>query len=335
MKKIAGLLLSVIFLWSCNNNESEECAVQPDVSEINLQIEITQFQDSLVNIQSKNDLVRILSHEPVLRDLIFRRNEYPNDSAFINELYRKFRDPHIDTLLQETKRVFGDLSDLTAQFNNAFKNIKYYYPEFQPPKIKTVISGFDADLIVSDTLIVVSLDHYLGKGAKYRPKQYEYILRKYEPEDIVPSCILIFGIQDRLNKTNMKDKTILAEMVAYGKSFYFTKQILPCVPDSTLIWYTAQEIKGAKENEDLIWGRFIQDKILFSTSMIDKRNYLAERPITTQVGEKCPGRIGQWVGWQIVKQYMEANPKTSLNELMNNSDAQKLFKDSGYKPKKR
>jgi hypothetical protein len=250
-------------------------------------------------------------------------------------MYKRFTNAGIDTLLQETKRVFADGSQLEKQFRDAFANIRYYYPDFNPPKIKTIITGLDSDLYVSDSLILVSLDFFLGADATYRPKTYDYLLRRYDPDDIVPSCLLIYGISSRFNKTDLKDRTVLADMVAYGKSFYFAKHMMPCTPDSLLIWYTAEEIKGARQNEDLIWARFIQDKVIFSTSMMDKKNYLGDRPITTQVGEKCPGRIGQWVGWQIVKEYMETHPDKSLPDLMNMSDAQALFKSSNYKPQNR
>jgi len=71
---------------------------------------------------------------------------------------------------------------------------------------------------------------------------------------------------------------------------------------------------------------------LFSTNIIDKKNFLGDRPVTIQVGEKCPGRIGQWVGWQIVKEYMEKHPEKSLADLMNTDNAQLIFKNSNYKP---
>jgi isoleucyl-tRNA synthetase len=108
------------------------------------------------------------------------------------------------------------MSSLEAEFEEAFANLKYYYPDFTPPKIQTVVSGLDTDLFVSDSLIVVSLDFYLGRGAKYRPKMYEYLLRRYDTNDIVPSCLLIYGISDRFNKTELADKTVLADMIAYG-----------------------------------------------------------------------------------------------------------------------
>jgi uncharacterized protein YjaZ len=42
-------------------------------------------------------------------------------------------------------------------------------------------------------------------------------------------------------------------------------------------------------------------------------------------------RIGQYIGWQIVKAFMNKNPNTSIKELLNmESDA--IFKKSNYKP---
>lgn len=334
MKKLAVVFLAFLF-WRCSETEKEECVFTPEVFPEEIQLDVRHFGDTLAGIKSKSELVSFLTRYPIIRDEMLRRAEYPSDSIFINEMFKRFTNPGIDTLLRETKRVFGDGSALESQFRQAFANISYYYPDFSPPKIRTLITGLDSDLLVSDTLILVSLDFFLGPEGKYRPKMYDYLLRRYDPEDIVPSCLLIYGISPRFNKTDVKDKTVLADMIAYGKSFYFAKHMLPCTPDSVLIWYTADEISGARQNEDLIWARFIQDQILFSTNLMDKKNYLGERPITTQVGEKCPGRIGQWVGWEIVKEYMKSHPDVSLPDLMSIGDAQALFKASNYKPQNR
>lgn len=333
MKKVF-LFLVASLLWGCGT-ENENCVFVPEASPENIQLEIEHLGDSLARIGTKKELMGFLTRQPVIRDEMLRRAEYPNDSVFVQEMFRRFTNPGIDTLLTETKKVFGDGSALEAEFKQAFANLKYYYPDFIPPRIKTVITGLDTDLYVSDTLIVVGLDFFLGPDAKYRPKTYDYLMRRYDPHDIVPSCLLIYGISPQFNKTDLKDRTVLADMVAYGKSFYFAKHMMPCLPDSLLIWYTKEEMEGARANEDLIWARFIQDKILFSTNVMDKKNYLGDRPITIQVGEKCPGRIGQWVGWQVVNQYMETHPEQSLTELMNMADAQMLFKDSNYKPQNR
>lgn len=323
----------LIFLLASCSSDAEECAVQPDVTSVSLSFE--SLEDSLLAFDNKDELKRFFDRHQVVRDHIFQRQAYPHDSVFINELFFRFSNPHFDTLVMETRRVFQDKAQLRNDFIQAFSNFHHYYPQAPLPKIQTIISGLDTDLFVSDSLIIVGLDFYLGRGAKYRPRMYDYLLRKYDPQDIVPSCMLIFGISPNLNLTQTQDHTVLADMIAYGKSFYFAKHMQPCIPDSVLISYAPEEITGARKNQDLIWARFVESEVLYSTSHIVKKDYLGERPNTIQVGEKCPGRIGQWVGWQIVNAYMKNNPETSLQELMRMRDADQLFKQSGYKPSKR
>ncbi|UII28396.1 gliding motility lipoprotein GldB [Fulvivirga maritima] len=250
-------------------------------------------------------------------------------------LYRKFQNPHIDTLQQEINRVFGDLSTLKGELNSAFTNFKYYYPEAELPKVKFIATGLDNDMFISDSLIVVGLDYYLGDSAKYRPiGLYSYMLERYRPSYITPSIMLLYGISSKYNKTNTSDKTMLADMIGYGKSFYFAKHMMPCTPDSLLIWYSGKEINGSRENEDIVWAHFLENKLLYETDHLVKKKYIEERPKTYEIGEEAPGRIGTWLGWQVVRQYMDRNDEVTLQELMQNTDSKKIFNDSHYKPKR-
>ncbi len=332
-------LLVFIFCWfiliGCNDKKGEPCASIPETSSININVTFTSLEDSLPSVRNKQELVGFFNRHPVMREVFFNRPAYPSDSVFINALYEKFANPHLDTLLMETHRVFGDGSALKSEFEKAFVNMKYYYPEIGTRKIQTTITGLEggSDLFVSDSLVIVGLDYFLGDSAKYRPNEMpQYMLRRYTEHFIVPSVVLLTGIDSRINKVNPEDRTVLADMVAYGKAYYFTKQMIPCLPDSVLIGYTKKEMQGSYKFENLIWSRFVEDEVLFSTSHIVKQKYIAERPKTIEVGEECPGRIGTWVGWQIVKKYMETHPDVTLPQLMNMQNAPQLFKESGYKP---
>lgn len=322
-----------LLIVSCKET-AERCAFIPEKT-VKPEMQLEVLEDSLPSITTKTQLVNFFDHHRQARDLFFNRAAYPNDSAFINALYSKFTNPHIDTLLTETHRVFGNNQELKNEFEEAFANLQYYYPEVRAPKIQTIVTGLEggSDLYVSDSLIIVGLDYFLGDGAKYRPHDmYEYMLRRYNKHFIVPSVMLLTGIDSHFNKVNSEDRSVLADMVAYGKAYYFTKQMLPCVPDSVLIGYTKKEIEGSNKFENLIWSRFVEDQVLFSTSHLVKQKYIAERPKTVEVGEECPGRIGTWVGWQIVKKYMETHPETTLQQLMKIQNASLLFKESGYRP---
>ena len=333
MKKIvAVILVAACFLMSCADDKEEKCAFIPKTSEADINLQVESLEDSLPAITTKAELVSFFSHHTTLRDHFFNRPAYPDDSVFINELYHRFTNPHIDTLLTDTKKVFGDLSELKSEFRQAFANTKYYYPDFTPPKVITVITGLEGDLYVSDSLIIVGLDYFLGPKAKYKPNMYDYMLRRYQKNFIVPSVMLLYGIDDRFNKTSVEDKTVLADMIAYGKAYYFAKQMMPCTPDSIFIAYTQEEITGSIKNEGLIWYRFVEDQVLYETSHQVKQKYIDERPKTVEVGEKCPGRIGTWVGWRIVNAYMKRYPETTLSQLMGLPSADKIFKNSKYKP---
>ena len=131
-------------------------------------------------------------------------------------------------------------------FQTAFSNLKYYYPDFTPPKIQTIITGLESDLFVSDSLILIGLDYYLGAQGKYKPNMYDYMLRRYEKNFIVPSVMLLYGIDERYNKTDLNDRTVLSDMITYGKAYHFAKHMLPCVRDSIFIGYTRQEIEWSK-----------------------------------------------------------------------------------------
>ncbi|MEZ4946836.1 MAG: gliding motility lipoprotein GldB [Cyclobacteriaceae bacterium] len=332
MRIVLTLLAIGIFLSGCKTGTEEKCAFIPDTSNNKVAVEVEQLQDAVTEFSSKTELVDFFSRNTALRDIFFNRTGYPSDSAFINELYSRFNNPYFDSLLIDTHQVFGDLSELKEELNEAFTNLTYYYPNFSPPKIQTVITGLESDIYVSDSLIIIGLDYYLGPGARYKPNMYDYMLRRYQKNFIVPSIMLLYGIDDQFNKTNLEDRTVLADMISYGKTYYFAKQMLPCVPDSVFIGYTQEELEGSRDNSDLIWKRLVEDEVFYSTSHLIKQKYVAERPKTLEVGEKCPGRIATWVGWEVVKKYMDQNESVTLPQLMQNPSAGEIFKASKYRP---
>jgi uncharacterized protein YjaZ len=48
--------------------------------------------------------------------------------------------------------------------------------------------------------------------------------------------------------------------------------------------------------------------------------------------DTSPGNIGTWVGWQIVKKYVELHPDITPVQLMR-TPARQIFDEAKYKPK--
>jgi hypothetical protein len=142
-------------------------------------------------------------------------------------------------------------------------------------------------------------------------------------------------LSDRYNKTNIADRTLLAEMLNIGKAYYFVQAVMPCAPDSVIISYTDQQVADVRHNEGRIWAHFIEKGLLYEKSPFVVNKYIGERPNTPEVDATAPGRIGAWVGWQIVRKYMERHPEVTLPQLMAETDYRKIFNESKYKPERR
>lgn len=120
-------------------------------------------------------------------------------------------------------------------------------------------------------------------------------------------------------------------MVYYGKKYLFTKEMMPCTSDSLIIWYTGKELQDIDENKQLIWANFLQNELLYETNHLTKEKFLGERPNTYEISAICPGRIGAWLGWEILRGYREKYPAEDLHKLMDEPDAKKIFNESNYR----
>ncbi|MFY0591554.1 hypothetical protein [Roseivirga sp.] len=297
------------------------------------------------NIFSSSDILRLpltanssldplsnyLASKPVEKDYWHTLFGYRSDDQLYDDNLALLQNPFVDTLYQETIN-FIDMGVVGFQLDRAYARIKKYYPEFKLPKIKAVYSGFGSDIHFSDSLIVLGLDYYLGEEASYRPQVYDYIRTRLTPDHLVPQLIQFTSL--RFNESKEGKRTVLEEMISYGKALEFASEMLPCVADSLVMGYTAQQFANATVSEGIIWAHFLEKRLLYSDNPSNLTKYVDERPFIPEIDKICPGRIGQWLGWQIVKAYREETG-VDFVDLMAEKDAQKILTQSKYKPRYR
>lgn len=328
MRYTIALICAVFVLFGCTDNA---CKIPAEIEKIDADIKIERLEEDFFKIQSKSEAKAFMDEHPLFADKFLQRKRYPADSIPVNMLYSLATNPGIKQLVDETEEAFKDVDWLEKDLENAVKHVKYHYPDYVVPEVKTFITGLGQDMLVQDSLIVLGIDFFIGPKATYKPEAPLYIQRRYRKEFIVPSVVLL--ISNKYNETDFLNKSLLSEMVDFGKSYYFAEKMLPCAPDSLLMGYTAKEMADVVYNEGQIWAHFIENNLLYETNHFKVNKYIGERPNIPEIGTKCPGRVGAWVGWQIVRKYMAENPNVTLQELMAEKDAQKIFTSSRYKPK--
>ena len=93
------------------------------------------------------------------------------------------------------------------------------------------------------------------------------------------------------------------------------------------------QIEYCEAQEKNMWTYLIEEEVLFSSDKNDyQRNYFNEGPFTAPFGNDSPPRTGAWIGWQIVRKYMNANPEVTIHDLLKDEDHQTIFQKSGYRP---
>ena len=320
MKKYFLFLACSLVLFSCGKkNEVDEKVAAVEVGKI----DIERF-DKIFYEANPEDL------SPVKKQFPFFFPAGNPDTVWTN----KIKNPLLQELHREVEKKFPNTDVLSQDLHSAFQHMKFYFPDFRTPKVITLISEMDYEnkVIYTDTLVLISLDLYLGKEHKFYEFP-EYIKQNFEASQIMPDLVSAFAVQKISPPT---DRTFLSIMTYFGKELYMKDLILPDVSDADKMGYTAEQIKWAEMNEAEIWRNFVENKYLYDTDPKLPGRFINPAPFSKfylELDKESPGRLGMWIGWQIVRSYMENNKDVTLQELLA-KDAKEIFDNSKYKPKK-
>ena len=331
MRPVLGVVLgcALTLLVACGRDK-DSCELSPEVANVKAPVELERLEKPFFQIKSDADAKRFITEHPLFANQFLQRRQFPNDEVLAGTLTRLATNAGLQQLGRQADSTFHDSEKLKGDLQRMFQYIRYNFPDFQVPPVKTFVTGLSQDMFVNDSLLVLGLDFFVGPDAQYRPNVPDYILRRYRPEFVLPTAAL--AISSKYNKKELTDQTMLSEMVQFGKSLYFAERVLPCTPDSLLIGYTKEEVAGVAFNEGKIWAHFLEKKLLYNTDPFINKKYVGERPNIPEIDKTCPGRVGAWIGWQIVRKYMSAHPNVTLAQLMANKNAQQLLTDSRYRP---
>jgi len=317
MKKCLILFIPLIFL-SCNQKSKQESAI----ANVPVQIDVVRF-DKIFFETPPNKLQNIKKEFP------FFFPEGNDDAVWLE----KMQNPLWRELYTEVQKKYPSNEPLKSDFESLFKHIKYYFPKTKTPKVITVISEMDYEnkVIYADSLVIVSLEMYLGK--EHRFYQFpNYIKQNFEKNQIMPDVVSRFF--KTVAAPNL-DKKLLSSMVYAGKELYMKEVLLPAASANDLIGYTPEQMIWCEENESYIWRYFIDKQLLYSDDQKLIPRFINAAPFSKfylEIDNESPGKVGAYIGWQIVNSYMKNN-EVSLQQLLQ-TNARELFEKSKYKPKK-
>ena len=309
------LFILLIALTACDRTERA-------ISQIPMEVKVLRMDS-------------IFFHTPV-EELPLIKAKYPlffPENTTDEEWAKKQSDSLQKELFSEINKTFGDFSDQKKTIKSIYQHIKYYFPQFTPPKVVTLTSDVDysSRVIYADSLLLIGVDNYLGSKHRFYSDMEAYIAqeldKKYLPVDVALSFAEAIIPSSR-------NTTFLDAMIHEGKVLYLAHKFLPTVSEEDLLKYTSEKYQWTEENEAQIWRYFIEN-LLYSTDRKILTRFIDMAPFSKfylELDNQSPGGVGRYIGLRIVTQYMEKHPD-ALQKL-GIIPTEELFKEANYKPKK-
>ena len=327
---------STLFLFSCHGNRFDV-----DVSNIIIpDVKIDRFEQDIFTIDTANikaaDQKLQAKYGPFYSSYISRiiNTGGRKDASHLQRMKQFIADPDMRQAYADCQKMYPNTDFLAEQLTKTFKHFKYYFPEKKVPITITMMSGFNYSVVLLDNTLAIGLEMYLGRDNKF----YQMLaLPNYKTmfmsrQNIEPDATRAWMITEF--PYNMNKSDFLSEITYMGKILYLTDALLPSTHDSLKIQYTKKQLDYCSQNEFNVWSYFAAQKLLYNTNQTEIMKFTSEGPFTSAFSKEAPPRIGYWIGWQIIRQYMSNNPEISPEQLMKEVDAQKILNKSKYKPRK-
>lgn len=327
-----------LLLSACNSERN-----LPDISTIDVDVKIERFDQDIsalkpTDVVDKNNKWQ-KQYADFYADYLYYMLEIgdPADSIrSTNLLAEVIGNKDFKALSAEVAQKYPSLKTQEEELTTAFKYLKYYFPAYQLPRFVSFFSGFAVQVPIGENYIGIGLDMFLGADSEFYPALVKsipmYISRRFTPENITPRVVETVLRQELIDKKDT-DINTLQHMVYEGKVLLALDSILPAISDSLKIGYTSEQLVWAEKYQPEIWSWFLEENLLYNTDHQRIQKYFTEAPFTAELGEnnESAPKLGVYLGWQLVKKYMEQNPHITLKQLLENQDAQQILKDSKFK----
>lgn len=319
MKNVGFLLVLLLVFSACKENNQ----IEKEISKVDIDFEIERFDLEFANAKPE-DLSQLKSDYPFLFSV-----RIP-DSVWVERI----NDPLQKELSHEVEKAYANFDDVYEDIESLFQHLKFYDKTFTVPRVITVTSDVDYrnKTIVTDSIVLISLDTYLGTDHHFYEGIQRFLTLNMKRSQIVSDLAANYSEGYILQN---KPKTLLDDMIYFGKQLYFKDKMIPFKSDAEKIGYSQEQLAWAQANESEIWRYFIERELLFSTDNSLAGRFIADAPFSKfylELDSESPDKIGQYLGWQIVRSYMKNNDIPFMQMLQ--MDADEIFNKSKFKPRK-
>jgi len=295
---------------------------------------IIRFDTDLYQYLINNDSISLLKNHSGFLD-VFGEGVLDigkTDSAgFFSRLKDYFSEPTLMEIYRDEQEKFADLTEINKELAKGLHVFLQHFPQIKPPKVYIHVSGFCQNVVVTDEILSLSADRYLGTDYPYYQRFfYAFKRESMRPDRIVPDYLSGFMMA---NLPFIGEEDVLLDRILYeGKFRYFLSKLLPKRQIWEYVGYDKEQYEWCNQHQSQIWNTIQENHHLFTANYYSTARYLIDAPHTAYLPADAPGKVGVWLGFRIISAYMKQNPDTGWQELMENTDYNDILIRSKFKP---
>lgn len=331
-------------LWSCQSDGPANMNVElAGVSEHWERFD--QQISGLDTLQLLRHVRQLESDRPILTNIYFKqilRLAPPIDTLILQEDVLKgfLKAPIVSMIHESISSVYGKSVEMPEDLRKAIGYYAYYFPERDTPAVYTVNTEFGYfPFLFEDAqrrdAIGIGLDMFLGEDFPYEslsqqsPVFSEYNLSVFDPKYLPKKSIEV--LVDDVVETPRNDR-LIDLMIYQGVKLYWLHKLMPWMEEEILFEYSSEQLRWCQTNETEIWRFLIGEDLLYSSKNTHK--YTEPAPTSIGMPPEAPGRVANWIGYQIIRSYIRNEGTDAAYSLLSLKDGQKLLEKSKYKPKR-
>lgn len=329
-----GFMLALLFLAlaACS---SEEAKFIPDISQIPTpKVNFIRLEQSLKQLDS-NQLAagwtKVTAEQPKIADLFLNyiiANSQVSDAMTNLRSFVSFRETR--ELIDSIQLLYPDLRENEAATAQMLRFKSYYLPQdtVKYEQFFSYLSLYAYGGFVYENVIGIGLDFYLGENHPYyltiENLRHAYVRRRLDKKYIQASIGQAVANDIVQRTTQLAGGKLIDQMIYNGKIFLLMDLLQPELADSLKYNFSQIQLDYCQKGEEQLYDFLVKEKVLYSDRQNDYRRYITESAFNPEIN--LYNQSANWLGMQIVSQYIARQRKKSNLPRNSQNDSQLLIK---------
>lgn len=239
-----------------------------------------------------------------------------SDTATLALAPRWAKAPAVSFFTHSADSAFESLDTMRLQLGHILGASADNGLELPLRRYAAVVYGRSEAILFVDSVMLVALNHFLGP--EYEPYSIWPVYRRNEkaPQNM-PYYMAEALIANRYPySAEGADATLLSYFLYHGALTYAKMQTVPDARENLALGYNEADFQWINDNSEQLWRDMVAAGLLYDTSEAMASRFTSPSPAVRELANIYPGRIGRYIGYRLVKEYVRNHNEVTLAHLL-------------------